>query len=107
MAALAPDLVFQAAFDLDPAGIRIASLVRERTGINVEVTGMSPELLAGAPRALELSDWDRDQLARLNGNAGPLESLRAAIASSGRKVEQETLQQRLLQLFSDQPAQTL
>ena len=107
LAALAPDLVFQAAFDLDPAGIRIASLVRERTGIDVEVAGMSPELLADAQRTLDLNDWDRDQLARLNGRVGPLEDLRTAIAATGRKVEQETLQQRLLQLFSDQPAQIL
>ncbi|MEX0972370.1 MAG: DUF2399 domain-containing protein [Solirubrobacterales bacterium] len=106
LAVLAPDLVFHVAFDLDPAGIRIASLVRGRTGIDVEVTGMSPELLAEAPWALDLSDWDRDQLARLNGRAGPLEDLRAAIAGSGRKVEQETFQQRLLQLFSDQPVST-
>jgi len=106
LAALAPNLAFHAAFDLDPAGIRIASLVRERTGIDIEVAAMSPELLAEAPRALDLSDWDRDQLARLNGNAGPLEDLRTAIAASGRKVEQETLQQYLLHLFSDQLAQT-
>lgn len=106
LAALAPGLVFHAAFDLDPAGIRIASLVQKRTGIDFEVAGMSPELLAEAPRALDLSDWDRDQLAQLNGRAGSLEDLRAAIVASGRKVEQETLQQRLLHLFSAQPAQT-
>jgi len=67
---------------------------------------MSPELLAEAPRALDLSDWDRDQLAQPNGRAGSLEDLRAAIVASRRKVEQETLQQRLLHLFSARPAQT-
>lgn len=99
LAALAPALVFHAAFDLDPAGISIASLVRERTGVDVDTAAMSPELLAEAPRGLGLSDWDRDQLERLKGRAGSLEDLRAAIAASGRKAEQETLQQRLLQLF--------
>lgn len=99
LARLAPDLVFHAAFDLDPAGIRIASLVRERTGVDVDTAAMSPELLAAAPRGLGLSDWDRDQLERLKGRAGSLEDLRAAIAASGRKAEQETIQQRLLHLF--------
>lgn len=101
LAALEPDLAFHAAFDLDPAGIRIASLVRARTGVDLQFAAMSPQLLVEAPRALELSDWDRDQLARLNGRAGPLEDLRAAVAASGRKVEQETIQQRLLHLFAD------
>jgi len=78
----------------------------KRTGIDVEVAAMSPELLAEAPRALDLSDWDRDQLAQPNGRAGSLEDLRAAIVASRRKVEQETLQQRLLHLFSARPAQT-
>jgi hypothetical protein len=61
---------------------------------------MSPELLAEAPRALDLGDWDRDQLPRLEPNAGPPENLRAAIAAGRRKVEQETLQRRLLHLLS-------
>jgi hypothetical protein len=102
LAALAPHLSFHAAFDLDPAGIRIARLVQQRAGIDIEVAAMSPELLADAPRALDLSEWDREQLARLEGSAGPLEDLRLAIATSGRKVEQETLQQRLLHLFANQ-----
>lgn len=70
LAALAPDLVFHAAFDLDPAGIRIASLVQERTGIDVEVAAMSPELLVEAPRALNLTDWDRDQPRDSTGGRG-------------------------------------
>jgi hypothetical protein len=101
LAALGPDLEFHAAFDLDPAGIRIASLVKLRTGVDLRFAAMSPRLLAEAPRALELSEWDRDQLARLDGRAGALEDLRAAIAASGRKVEQETIQQRILRLFAD------
>ena len=101
LAALEPDLAFHAAFDLDPAGIRIASLVGARTGVDLQFAAMSPQLLVDAPRALELSDWDRDQLARLDGWTGALEDLRAAIAASGRKVEQETIQQRLLHLFAD------
>lgn len=99
LAALDPDLVFHAAFDLDPAGIRIARLVQDWAGIQIEVGAMSPALLDEAPNALDLNEWDREQLARLDGRAGSLEDLRAAIALSGRKVEQETLQQRLLSMF--------
>jgi hypothetical protein len=99
LAGLDPDLVFYPAFDLDPAGIRIARLVQERTGIEIDTRAMSPELLAGAPRQLELNDWDREQLARMNGNAGELDELRAAIESAGIKVEQETLHRQLLDLF--------
>jgi Protein of unknown function C-terminus (DUF2399) len=89
-----------AAFDFDPAGIRIARLVEQRTGVTLAVEAMSPELFRFAPRALDLSDWDRDQLKRLEGDAGPLEELRHSIALADRKVEQETIQQRLLALFS-------
>lgn len=103
LAALAPGVGFHAAFDLDPAGIRIARLVERRTGVDLSVEPMSPEFLGRAPRALELSDWDRDQLARLEGDSGCLEDLRLAIARGGRKVEQETVQQQLVGLFSRTP----
>lgn len=99
LAGLDPDLTFHAAFDLDPAGIRIARLVQDRTGIDVDVRAMSPELLGAAPRQLELNDWDRDQLARIDGQAGELGPLREAIETTGVKVEQETLHRQLLDLF--------
>jgi hypothetical protein len=70
---------------------------------------MSPEFLRGAPKALDLSDWDREQLARLRGDSGSLEDLCGEIATTGRKVEQETLQRQLVDLFTalaraDRPA---
>jgi hypothetical protein len=100
LADLAPGVDVYAAFDLDPAGIRIARLVERRTGVALSVEPMSPAFFHQAPRALELSEWDREQLKQLDGNAGPLEDLRHSIALAGRKVEQETIQQRLLTLFS-------
>ncbi|MBS1882240.1 MAG: DUF2399 domain-containing protein [Actinobacteria bacterium] len=100
LADLAPGVKVHAAFDLDPAGIRIARLLERRTGLTLSVEPMSPELFHQAPRALELSDWDREELKRLEREAGPLEDLRNSIAFAGRKVEQETIQQRLLALFS-------
>jgi len=99
IAALAPDIRFHAAFDLDPAGIRIARLVQARTGIEIDVDAMSPSLLRAGMRWLGLSEWDREQLRLLNGQAGPLEDLRGAIESEGRKVEQETVQQQLVSMF--------
>lgn len=100
IAALAPGVDVHAAFDLDPAGIRIARLVERRTGIALSVEPMSPEIFHQAPRTLQLSEWDRDLLKRLAGDAGPLEDLRRSIARAGRKVEQETVQQRLAALFT-------
>lgn len=100
IAALAPGVDFHAAFDLDPAGIRIARLVEQRTRVTLSVEPMSPEIFDQAPRALQLSEWDRDQLKRLAGSAGRLEDLRQSIARADRKVEQETVQQRLVALFT-------
>jgi len=102
LAALAPELPIEAAFDLDPAGIRIARLLQARTDIDVRTSAMTPDLLNAAPHQLDLTDWDRDQLVRLEGSAGPLEPLRAAIATTGGKVEQEVLQRKLLGLLRDQ-----
>jgi hypothetical protein len=99
LATLAPELPIEAAFDLDPAGIRIARLLQERTGVALETRAMAPDLLTGAPHQLELTDWDRDQLTRLDGTSGPLEALRAEIAATSRKVEQEVLQRRLLDVL--------
>jgi hypothetical protein len=70
---------------------------------------MSPEFLRRASKALDLSDWDREQLARLRGDSGSLEDLRGEIATTGRKVEQETFQRQLVDLFAalvaaDRPA---
>jgi hypothetical protein len=95
LAALAPDLPFYAAFDLDPAGIRIARLVAERADVEMQIDLMDPRLLDAVSHRLELSDWDRRELERLEGRAGAFEPLRAAIAQCGEKVEQETLQREL------------
>jgi hypothetical protein len=100
LSALAPSLPVEAAFDLDPAGIRIARLLQDRTGVELRTAAMTPELLHGSDHRLELNDWDRDQLNRLAGNAGPLETLRCEIAALEAKVEQETIQRRLLKLFA-------
>jgi Protein of unknown function C-terminus (DUF2399) len=96
LAALAPELPIQAAFDLDPAGIRIARLLQDRTGLELLSDAMAPALLREAPHQLELTEWDREQLQRLDGRAGPLEPLRAEIATTAKKVEQEVLQRKLL-----------
>ena len=95
LAALAPDLPFYAAFDLDPAGLRIARLVAERANVELLPDLMDPALLDAAPHRLELGDWDRRELEHLAGGVGPLEPLRARIATLGKKVEQETLQRAL------------
>jgi hypothetical protein len=95
LAALAPELPIHAAFDLDPAGLRIARRVVESTGLELRYDLMDPVLLEEAPHRLELGDWDRRELKNLSGRAGSLEPLRAALASAGEKVEQETLQRQL------------
>jgi len=95
LAALAPDLPFYAAFDLDPAGVRIARLVAERAAVDLQPELMAPRLLDDASHRLPLGDWDRRELARLDGHAGALEPLRARIANRGEKAEQETLQRDL------------
>jgi hypothetical protein len=96
---LGPGLRFHACFDLDPAGIRIASLLAERAEIELEPTGMTPELFASARRKLKLNAWDRQELARLDGRVGRLEPLRAAICAAGEKAEQEPVQRQLYDLF--------
>lgn len=103
LAALTPELPIEAAFDLDPAGIRIARVLQERTGVDLSTSAMTPDLLNDAPHHLELTEWDRERVIRLDGRAGSLEPLRAEIASSGRKVEQEVLQRRLLEVLVGQP----
>ena len=100
LAALAPQLPVEAAFDLDPAGVRIARLLQNRTGVELQTAAMTPELLRVAEQRLELNDWDHDQLARLDGSAGPFEALRREINSVGAKVEQETFERRLLSVFA-------
>jgi Protein of unknown function C-terminus (DUF2399) len=95
IAVLAPDLPFYAAFDLDPAGLRIARLVAERADVELLPTLMDPKLIETASHRLELGDWDERELRRLAGHVGALEPLRAHIATGGVKVEQETLQREL------------
>jgi hypothetical protein len=99
LAELRPDIRFHACFDLDPAGIRIASLLAKGAEIEVSPTGMTPELFASAPRKLKLSAWDEQELMRMQHSAGPLEPLHATITAAGLKVEQETIQRDLLSLF--------
>lgn len=100
LALLAPQLIFYACFDPDPAGIRIARLLEERTGVELDPAGMQPEFLIKADHQLDLTDWDHDQLRRLAGHAGVFEPLREAIEQLGRKGEQETYQRRLYELFA-------
>jgi Protein of unknown function C-terminus (DUF2399) len=99
LAELQPDVRFHAVFDLDPAGIRIARLLEERSGVSLAPTGMTPELFARARKRLPLNRWDETQLERYAGDAAALEPLRAAIAAAGAKVEQETIQRRLYALL--------
>jgi hypothetical protein len=101
--ALAPAVSFYACFDPDPAGIRIARLLEERAGIELDPSGMDPTFLIEADHQRELSDWDRDQIRRLATSAGAFEPLRQTIERLGRKGEQETYQRRLLSLFSGLP----
>lgn len=96
---LQPDVRFHAVFDLDPAGIRIARLLEERSGVSLAPTGITPELFARARKRLPLNHWDEAQLERYAGDAAALEPLRAAIAAAGAKVEQETIQQWLYVLL--------
>lgn len=96
LAALAPGLEIHTAFDLDPAGLRIASVVSTRTGLQLQPTGMTPQLLEGAEASLPLTNWDRAELERSKGRCGRFEELRAAIERLGRKVEQETIQRDLI-----------
>jgi hypothetical protein len=92
---LAPSLRFHACFDLDPAGIRIARLLEQKTEATLEPTGMTVDLLADAERRLELNAWDHTQLARGADWAGVFEPLREALTAAGAKVEQETIQRLL------------
>jgi Protein of unknown function C-terminus (DUF2399) len=96
---LQPDVRFHAVFDLDPAGIRIARLLEERSGVSLAPTGITPELFARARKRLPLNRWDEAQLERYAGDAAALEPLRTAIAAAGAKVEQETIQRRLYALL--------
>ncbi len=79
LAELQADVRFHAVFDLDPAGIRIARLLEERSGVSLAPTGMTPELFARARKRLPLNRWDAAQLERYNGDAAALEPLRTAI----------------------------
>jgi hypothetical protein len=76
-----------AAFDPDPAGIRIARMLERRTGVPLRSDLMTPETLSEA-RLLELIPWDRGVLDALEGEAGVFEPLRAAIATAQAKAEQ-------------------
>jgi hypothetical protein len=101
LALLDPQLRFFAAFDPDPAGIRIALTISERTGVALDPTGMQPRLLRTADHRLPLSDWDHEWLDRLEGRSGPFEELRTTLLALGEKAEQETYQRALYSLFGD------
>jgi hypothetical protein len=96
---LAPGLPVYAAFDADPAGIRIALLLEQQAGVKLNPIGMSPEFLRGATKTRALNEWDRELLERLRGRAGVYEPLRDAIETLGYKAEQEVYQRRLFELF--------
>jgi hypothetical protein len=102
---LVPDILFYACFDLDPAGIRIARILEKNAEVELDTSGMHPDLLIAAEQQLELTDWDRRELRHLEGSAGVFEPLREAIERLSAKVEQETLQRRLRQMFDQQTAQ--
>jgi hypothetical protein len=104
LALLDPDLRFHACFDPDPSGIQIALLVEERTGVGLDPSGMSPQLLEQAEATRELNDWDRALLARLQEKAGVYEPLRQTIERLGAKAEQEVYQRDLFALFSNASA---
>jgi hypothetical protein len=99
LAMLDPDLSFYACFDPDPAGIRIALLLQNRSGVALDPAGMAPQLLEQAGATRDLNDWDRDLLVRLKGHAGVFELLRATIERLDAKGEQEVYQRDLFELF--------
>lgn len=99
LALLDPDLTFYACFDPDPAGIRIALVLQDRSGIELDPLGMSPRLLKQAETMRDLTDWDRHLLAELRGHAGAFEPLRAMIERLDAKGEQEVYQRDLFNLF--------
>jgi hypothetical protein len=49
----------------------------------------------GAPRRLDLGEWDRSELGRLDGNLGSFESLRVRMEALDEKVEQEIVQREI------------
>lgn len=101
LALLDPDLTFYACFDPDPAGIRIALLLQDRSGVELDPTGMSPQLVEQAEPTRELNGWDRDLLVRLQGHAGAFEPLRSMIERLDAKGEQEVYQRDLFDLFDN------
>lgn len=101
LALLDPRLRFYAAFDPDPAGIRIALILRERACVELDPVGMQPRLLRSADHRLPLTDWDRDWLDQLKGRAGPFEELRTTLLTLEEKAEQETYQRALYSLFAE------
>jgi hypothetical protein len=94
LAALAPDLPLYAAFDLDPAGVRIAESLARRARVHLLPDLMDPALLDSAPRRLGLGDWDRRELKNLAAS-GPFHPLRLGLEAMDGKVEQETIQREL------------
>jgi hypothetical protein len=76
--------------NLDPAGVRIASLVAERAEIELLPTGMTPALFDSVRRKLQLNAWGRQELERLRGRSGSLEPIRAAIASAGLRSNRKS-----------------
>lgn len=96
LSALAPNLPFFAAFDLDPAGIRIARHIEKRGNVKLKTECMEPELLEIAPRKHDLSNWDRTELDRLANDGGGFKSLIQAMKRVSHKAEQEPLQRELL-----------
>jgi hypothetical protein len=100
LALLDPELHFYACFDPDPAGIQIALVLQRRTGLQLDPSGMSPQLLEQGRARRELNDWDRTVLQRLKGHADGFEPLRHAIERLAVKGEQEVFQRDLFELFA-------
>lgn len=90
-AALSPRTPALAAFDPDPAGIRIALSLARRSDVPLDPLLMGADALRHATK-LPLADWDREELVRLFGRSvGPHRPLLDEIERFDAKGEQEAI----------------
>lgn len=97
IALLDPALPTYAAFDLDPAGVRIARVVQQRTGLSLNPALMSHELLQECPRTIPISEWDAAVIVSLQTETDGFSPLIDEIGHLNRKLEQEPIQRELRQ----------
>ncbi len=100
VSAIAPDVPVLAAFDPDPAGVRIALSLARRSGVQLDPAPMSSDALEAA-RKLDLDPWDREELDRLDGAAGRHQDLLDAVRQLDRKGEQESFHPWLIALLEE------